>query len=389
MATVLPRRLQAGTRGGARADDPAAPWRHIDVILVGTVAAIAVYGVLMVFSATRHRFDPSGLGHNYSFVTKQGAFVVIGAVVMAVTASIDYRMIRDFAALIYTGMILLLLMVLSPVGSNSKGAQAWIQLGSFQLQPSELSKIAFIIGLAAYLSSHRAELDLRRFVMTLAIAGLPMLLIQAQPDLGTNLVFAAVLLAVLLVAGVRVRHLVVLGLLAIVASVAIVQVGVLKQYQVDRLSSFVNPTADVQNSAYNLDQSKTTIGSGGVFGKGLFQGKQTNLAYVPEQHTDFIFTAVGEQMGLVGSAALLGLFGLLVWRVWRIANLAKDLAGTLICVGVLAMIVFQIFENVGMTMGIMPVTGIPLPFMSYGGSSALATFAGLGLVLNVHMRRFR
>ena len=383
--TALPRRLQAGTR----AADPAAPWRHIDGVLLSTVLAIAGFGVLMVFSATRHRNDPGGLGHNYYFLERQAAFVIAGVVVMAIATAIDYRVIRDFAALVYVAMLTVLLAVLSPLGSNSKGAQAWIQLGSFQLQPSELSKIGLIICLAAYLSSSRGEVTFRRFTTTLVLAGVPMLLIQAQPDLGTNLVFAAILLGVLLVAGVRGRHLAVLGVLAVVAAVAVVQLGVLQKYQVDRLSGFINPSANVQGSTYNLDQSKTTIGSGGVLGKGLFDGKQTNLAYVPEQHTDFIFTAVGEQLGLVGSAALLVLFAIVVWRVWRIAALAKDLSGTLICVGVLAMIVFQIFENVGMTMGIMPVTGIPLPLMSYGGSSALATFAGIGLVLNVHMRRFR
>jgi rod shape determining protein RodA len=383
--TALPRRLQAGTR----AADPAAPWRHVDGILVGAVLTIAAFGVLMVFSATRHRNDPSGLGHDYFFVQRQAVFVLVGVVVMAIAAAIDYRIIRDFAALIYVGMITLLLAVISPLGSNSKGAQAWIQLGSFQLQPSEISKIALIICLAAYLSAHRSELGFRRFFVALVLAGVPMLLIQAQPDLGTNLVFAAILLGMLVVAGVRARHLALLGMLAVVAAVAVIQLGVLQKYQVDRLTTFFNPAADVQGSTYNLDQSKTTIGSGGVLGKGLFDGKQTNLAYVPEQHTDFIFTAVGEQLGLVGSAALLILFAIVVWRVWRTASLAKDLAGTLICVGVLAMIVFQIFENVGMTMGIMPVTGIPLPLMSYGGSSALATFAGVGLVLNVHMRRFR
>jgi rod shape determining protein RodA len=170
--------------------------------------------------------------------------------------------------------------------------------------------------------------------------------------------------------------------------VAVVQFGVLQKYQVHRLTSFVSPNADVRGATYNLDQSKTTIGSGGVFGKGIFTGPQTNLAYVPEQHTDFIFTAVGEQVGLVGSAALLALFAVMIWRIWRSANLAKDHAGTLICAGVLAMLVFQIFENVGMTMGIMPITGIPLPFMSYGGSAVIASFIAIGLVLNIHMRRF-
>jgi rod shape determining protein RodA len=231
-------------------------------------------------------------------------------------------------------------------------------------------------------------MDRRRLASVLALAAVPMALIYRQPDLGTALVLAVILLFVLLVAGARASHLIVLGTIGVIGVAAVLHFGVLKRYQVDRLSAFLDDRTDTQRTAYNLNQSKIAIGSGGVVGKGLFKGTQTNLSYVPEQHTDFIFTAVGEQLGLLGSAILLSLFGLVVWRTWRIAGLAHDLCGMLICVGVLAMLLFQIFENVGMTMGIMPITGIPLPFMSYGGSATLSSFAGIGLVLNVHMRRF-
>jgi rod shape determining protein RodA len=179
-----------------------------------------------------------------------------------------------------------------------------------------------------------------------------------------------------------------LGLAGAVAVVAVFQLGLLKEYQRDRLGAFLNPTENTRQSAYNLNQSKIAIANGSLTGKGLFKGTQTKLSYVPEQHTDFIFTVVGEELGLAGSGLLLALFALVVWRTWRAAALAKDLCGTVICIGVLAMLVFQVFENVGMTMGIMPITGIPLPFMSYGGSATIATFAAVGLVLNVHMRRF-
>jgi rod shape determining protein RodA len=168
---------------------------------------------------------------------------------------------------------------------------------------------------------------------------------------------------------------------------AVLHFGVLRQYQKERLTAFLDPATNTQASAYNLDQSKIAIGSGRIEGKGLFRGTQTNLSYVPEQHTDFIFTAVGEQLGLVGSALLLSLFVLMVWRIWRTASLSRDFSGNLICVGVLAMIVFQVFENVGMTMGIMPIAGIPLPFMSYGGSAMICCFGAIGLVQSVHMRR--
>jgi len=281
-----------------------------------------------------------------------------------------------------------LLLVLSPLGAIHKGQQASFDVGPFQLQPSEFAKIAIVIAVAAYIETHRGELDGRRLLTVLALAGTPMLLIYLQPDVGTALVFVAVLLGMLMVGGARARHLVLLLGAGTVAVVAVFQLGVVQQYQLDRLGAFLDPTNDTQRSAYNLDQSKTAIGSGGLLGKGLYRGSQTNLAYVPEQHTDFIFTAVGEQLGLAGSVTALGLFALIVWRVWRAAVLARDTAGTLMCVGVLSMLVFQLFQNVGMTMGIMPITGIPLPLLSYGGSSALATFAGVGLVLNVHMHRF-
>jgi rod shape determining protein RodA len=279
------------------------------------------------------------------------------------------------------------LLVLSPLGASHKGQQASFDVGSFQLQPSEYAKVALVLCVAAFAANAREEVDGRRLLAVLGLAAIPMALIYLQPDLGTALVFVAMLLGMLVVAGARARHLVGLLVVGIVAMVAVVQFGVLKQYQLDRLTSFLD-RGDTQRAAYNLNQSKTAIGSGGVLGKGLFHGTQTNLSYVPEQHTDFIFTAVGEQLGLIGSALLLAMFAVVVWRTWRSAALAKDLPGTLVCVGVLAMFTFQIFENVGMTMGIMPITGIPLPFLSYGGSSTLAEFAAIGLVLNVHMRRF-
>jgi rod shape determining protein RodA len=362
--------------------DPAAPWRHVDVVLVFSVLAIAGFGLLMIHSATKS--DASGAG---TFVEKQAMFCMIGFVAMLIAAVVDYRVIRDFAPVLYGGTILVLLAVKSPLGSTSKGAQAWFDVGPFQLQPSEFAKLVLIVTVAAYVAAHRGELDLRRLGIALAIAALPMGLIYLQPDLGTALVFVAVLMGMLLVGGARPRHLVALTLVGVVAVVAVINLGVLKQYQLDRLGAFIKPDADTQRSAYNLNQSKIAIGSGGLAGKGLGKGPQTNLSYVPEQHTDFIFTVVGEELGFFGSSLLLVLFGIVVWRTWRAAALSKDLFGTLVCVGVLSMLVFQVFENAGMTMGIMPITGIPLPLFSYGGSSVIATFIGVGLVLNVHMRR--
>ena len=375
------------TTTGSRRANPAAPWHHIDSSLMVSVVAIASLGMLMVYSATHKKLEDAGLDAS-QYLKKQALFVLLGVSLMLLVASIDYRVYRDFAPPIYLGGLALLMFVLSPLGSTVRGSQAWYQMGPFQLQPSEFSKVVVIVCGAAYASTHRGEMDGRRVAILLAIVGVPMGIVYLQPDLGTALVFAAIIMGLLLVAGAKPRHMAVVIIIGIVGVVAVFQLGVIKQYQLDRLGAFLDPARDQQQSAYNLHQSQIAIGSGGVRGKGLFHGSQTNLSYVPEQRTDFIFTVVGEELGLAGSGLLLALFGIVVWRIWRAAALAKDLYGTLICVGVLAMLVFQIFENVGMTMGIMPITGIPLPFVSYGGSATLACFASIGLVLNVHMRRF-
>ena len=367
-----------------RRRNPASPWRHVDLILLLSVLAIATLGLLMVYSATQHR---PALGGTY-FVERQALFTALGIGVMVLVATTDYRVFRDFAPPIYLLTVLTLLLVVSPLGSNRRGAQAWFQLGPVQLQPSELAKVALIVCLSAYVAAHRGELDGQRVVTVLALAAVPMVLIQLQPDLGTNLVFAAILMGTLLVAGARPRHMAALVMAGVLAVVLVFQLGVVKDYQRDRLGAFIDPESDTLRSGYSVKQSTIAIANGALTGKGLFKGTQTKLAYVPEQHTDFIFTVVGEELGLLGSALLLVLFAIVVWRTWRAAALAKDLSGTLVCVGVLAMLGFQIFENVGMTMGIMPITGIPLPFMSYGGSSTVAAFAAIGLVMSVHMRRF-
>jgi rod shape determining protein RodA len=372
---------------GSHRRAPAAAWRHIDMMLVLAVIGVACLGVLMVFSASRDKLQASGLDPNY-YLKRQTLFVIIGVGAMALIAAIDYRRLRDFAPLAYGATVFLLLALYSPLGRSSRGAQKWFQLGGFQLQPSEFAKVALILALAAYCAQYRGRFSGRQLAAVAGAAAVPLALVYKQPDLGTALVLAVVLIVMLIAGGAKALHLAALLAIAVVGIVAVLQLGVLKQYQKDRLTAFLNPAANTQATTYNLNQSKIAISSGGLSGKGLFRGTQTNLSYVPEQQTDFIFTAVGEQLGLVGSALLLGLFVLMVWRTWRAAVEARDLVGTLLCVGVLAMLVFQVFENVGMTMGIMPITGITLPFMSYGGSSVLASFAAVGLVLNVQMRRF-
>lgn len=369
--------------------NPASPLRHVDIVLVLCVAVVTMFGALMVYSTTRGATAP----YDTSYVKRVIMFMMIGGVVMGGVALFDYRRLRDYWPLIYGGSVVSLALVLVPgIGSRSKGTQGWFQVGPFQLQPSELAKLAMIIGFAGLASQFRGDLDSSRVALLLGVCGAPMMLVLLQPDLGTTLVSVAVAFAMLLVAGVRPRILGVLAVVAILGTTMVLTSGVLKQYQRDRLGTFLDqgnaPTKELQKAAYNLDQAKQAIGSGGVWGKGLFNGPQTRLEKVPEQRTDFIFTAVGEQLGFVGAGALLTVLAAIVWRVWRAAQLARDDFGMLICTGIMVMLVVQIFENVGMTMGIMPITGIPLPFMSYGGSALLTTLISMGLVLSVHMRRF-
>jgi rod shape determining protein RodA len=366
--------------------NPASPWRHLDVVLLGASVGIALMGVLMVYAATR---GPGGDEPVDTFYLKrQAVFAVLGVGVMIVTAMVDYRRYQGMAALIYGVSLVLLAAVLSPLGSARAGTQAWFELGPFQLQPSEFAKIALIIGLAALMAGFDWEVDVRRLLLCLVVAGVPLGLIMLQPDLGTALVMVAISVGLLVVGGARFRQMMFLALAGVVAAVALLQSGLMEDYQRARLTSFLDQSVDLKGAAYNQNQSLIAIGAGGLGGQGLFQGTQTRLQNVPEQHTDFIFTAVGEELGLLGAGTMLALFAIIVFRIWRTAQLSRDAFGTLLCAGVLAMLLFQVFQNVGMTMGIMPVTGIPLPFVSYGGSSALANFAAIGLVLNVHMRRF-
>jgi rod shape determining protein RodA len=369
-----------------RARFHASPLRHVDPLLFGAPLVLAGLGLLMVYSSTHRRLEEAGLDP-FDFVKRQAVAIVIGVVAMVVISAIDYRKLRELALLGYAATVLMLVAVLR-VGADVKGAQARFDIGPFQLQPGEFAKLFLILVLAGYCAAHREGLTPRRLVVALVICGLPMGLIMLQPDLGTNMVLMATAFTILTIAGVRARQLIVLLLLAFTLAVAAVQAGVLDQYQIDRLTNFADANAEADRSGFTAQQSQNAIGNGGLTGQGLFGGSQTTGSYVPEQHTDFIFTVVGEELGFVGGAVVLGLFAIIVWRIQRAARLAQDTFGTLCCMGVLGMFVAQMFENVGMAMGIMPITGIPLPFMSYGGSSIIVSFACIGLVANVRMRRF-
>jgi rod shape determining protein RodA len=385
--TKAQNRATIASRGGiGRSRRDAAPIAHFDWVLVGAGLAITVLGLLMIYSTTHLKIpaDP------YYFVKRQAMFAVIGVGAMVAMIIIDYRRLRDFSMLFYAGTVIILMAVLAPVGSNIKGHQAWFQLpGGFTIQPSEFAKLGIIIALAGYCNQFRGEFDAWRLTVICTLACVPIGLILLQPDLGTVMVVFAIIIALLAVAGVSGKQLVVLGLLAITGVYAVVGLGLLKQYQIDRLTTFIDPgNGEAQGNAYNQTQSKQAIANGRTTGEGILNGAQTQGGFVPEQQTDFIFTAVGEELGFIGSAVLLVLFAIVMWRTWRTARLARDFFGVLVCTGVLAMFAFQMFENMGMTMGIMPVTGIPLPFMSYGGSSLIANFACIGLVANISMRRF-
>jgi rod shape determining protein RodA len=339
------------------------------------VVALAGLGVVLVAAATRR--------HGGAFAARQSMWVAIGIILLVAATTVDLDALRRRANLLYGAGLVGLVLVLSPLGAATNGAQAWFSLGPLALQPAEVMKPLLVLALAAHGVRSGGPLDGRRLLGALVLLTVPVGMVLLQPDLGTAMVFIVLAAGVVAVAGARFRHLALLAFLGVVGVAGVLRAGVLAPYQVERLTGFLHQSADPQGASWNLEQAKIAIGSGGLAGEGLFSGSQTRLAYVPEQHTDFVFTVVGEELGLVGGATVLGLFGLLAWRIWRAAWRTTDPFGALCCAGVLAMLVFQVTENVGMTMGITPITGIPLPFLSYGGSSMLACFAGVGLAANV------
>ncbi len=372
--------------------DESSMWRHADPVLLLLPLALSALGLLMIYSSSRTRLKSQGLTQLY-YVERQGLAVVLGIVAMAIVLLVDYRRLRDLWLPIYIGALAVLVSVLF-VGERVKGAQAWFQVGPLQFQPSEITKVVVVVAVAGYCHHHRNDLDSNRLAVAIGIAGLAMALVFMQHDLGTTLVILVCSFSVLVVAGLRPAHIGVLVLIGVTLVGAAVVTGKVAAYRVDRIVGFLNqssvdePASKQTEAEYSLAESKIAIVAGGISGQGLFKGRQTNLSYVPEQHTDFIFTVVGEELGFLGGATLIGLYGVLVWRIWRTARLSADFFGTLLAVGVLGIFAFQVFENIGMTMGIMPITGIPLPFMSYGGSAIIASFLAVGLVANVNMRRF-
>jgi rod shape determining protein RodA len=359
----------------------------VDLVLVVATAVVACVGVVMVYTASR-----ASLGHY--LLERQALFVLLGMAVMAVVACIDYRRLESVGMLLYWLIVLSLMAVLAPgVGSRAQGSARWFSFGFIQIQPSEFAVLAIIIAVATYCSRRNEGLTWRDVSRVLLLAALPMILVLLQPDLGTCIIMGIVLLVMLAVAGLPARILVMLVLGAVVVVVVAVKGGLLHHYQISRITSFLHQDTHFANSRaeptaiYNVQQSKDAIGSGGIFGKGLLHGSQTNGGYVPEQQTDFIFSALGEQLGFIGASSVLLLLGVVAWRILRCAQLARDSFGRLLCVGIFTFLCFSVFQNAGMAMGIMPITGIPLPFVSYGGTAVLCFFTGVGLCLSVYARR--
>ena len=363
---------------------------RFDLTLNLAVAALLAIGTLLVYAATREWFRSNNLDPEY-YLKRHILNILIGALLAYGTTLIDYRLLRAYAPILWLISIIGLIAVFIPgIGEEVNNSNAWISLpGGFQLQPAELAKIAIIIGIAMVLSDRDqnqndpTDLDV---VKALAIAAIPVFLIVLQPDLGTILIISAAVVAMIGVSGARPIWVVGLLLLAVVGGFTAVKTGAVSEYQVARLQSFIDPTSDPQATGYQIRQSRITIGSGGFFGKGLFEGPQTSGRFVPEQQTDFIFTVAGEELGFVGCSLILFLYLLIFIRAFAICRQSRDLFGRLVCIGVIAWFIFQSFENIGMAMGLMPMTGVPLPFISYGGSSMFATLIGFGLLQNVHAR---
>lgn len=389
MTAVFRRRPNSGLGNIQRSfADPA---RNIDWVLMAAVGALQVIGLLLIFSATRPRLLSNGLDP-YQFVQRQIIFAIVAIAAMAVVMWIDYVQLRGSAQLLYAGVLFLLLMVLV-VGGVKGGAKLSFDFGPIALQPSEFAKVVTLLMLAGFLADADTDkVSYERLIQSLVIVGAPALLVLAEPDLGSASVLIACAMGVLLVAGAQLKYIAAITGMGIVSAVAGVVSGVVKTYQLRRITAFLyqnSDSKDLQNLVTQVRFAKRAVATGGFFGRGYLEGPLTNGRFIPVQSTDFVFSALGEQFGMLGCALALALFGVVLWRIYRIARMANERLGVLVCAGVFTMILWQAFQNIGMTMGITPVSGVPLPFVSYGGSHTVAFAMMIGLAQSVHMRRFR
>lgn len=361
------------------------PLSYVNIPLIVVIGALMVFGTLMVQSAT------TGMHGSSAMVKRQLIGLAVGLIALGVMWAIDYRNFQGWLGpLVFLDAFLIISPRIPGIGASANGATSWLRIGSFQLfQPSEPAKLVTIVIMAVFIAQFKGKLDKPEDIAkVLGILAIPLVLIMLQPDLGTGLVFIAIAAGMLLIGGLKPRWFLIFGLVGIVLVGAVFQFHLLKKYQEDRLLVFVDPSRDPRGAGYNLEQSKIAIGSGQLTGKGLGSGTQSNLNFVPERHTDFIFSVLGEELGFAGAGLLLGLYLALFIVSLEIAASSKDLLGSLLVVGVMSMWVFQILENMGMTMGVMPITGIPLPYMSYGSSFMVTNLAATGMLLSVWARRF-
>ena len=350
-------------------------WRLLDPMLLLASLALSVFGICAVYVA--------GTDARETYAMNQGLGFVVGLAGAIPLALIDYRVWQRFLRPIF-GVVIALLLAVTLMGVDAGGATRWIAIGPVQVQPSEFAKLLMVIVFAGYFAEKPVG-EHGVFLKALGILAVPGLLVFMQPDLGTALVFGAVFVVMAYVAGARPIQLAGLGVAAVVSAVLAVRLQILEPYQVARLTAFMNPAGNTDES-YQVAQSKVAIGSGGLTGKGLDAQTLSNLGFLPEDHTDFIFSNLAERVGFVGSLALILLFFFLIWRILHVATISRDRFGVLIAVGVATIFLFHVFVNVGMTMGIMPVTGIPLPFISYGRSSLVVSIISLGLLQSIAMR---
>jgi len=356
--------------------------RRIDFPLLIASLAIIIYSLVVISSAT-HVNTPGE--ERYWFVQRQGIFALVNVMISILFLNFDYRGLAQYGKSLYIFNLIMLVAVMF-VGQTALGAQRWIQIGPVSLQPSEFSKLIMIICLASILEQRVGQLNSFQDLLPIAAyIGLPFVLVLKQPDLGTSLVFMAIFFGMIIICGIRWRILAGIFVAGIAAMPLIWQF--MKDYQKMRIMVFLDPNVDPLGSGYHIIQSKIAIGSGMLFGKGIFQGTQSQLNFLPENHTDFIFAVVGEEFGFIGAVILLLLYLIVFWRGLMIARDASDVFGRLLAVGIVSMLAFHVLVNVGMTTGIMPVTGIPLPLMSYGVSALTTDILAIAILLNIYMRK--
>lgn len=368
--------------------------RELDFMTIGAVVGLVSIGLLSIFTATVDPEQGTLLGFQASsaLFNRQLVFILLGAATLIAAVLFDYRYFKVYAVVMYLVCLFLFLVVLTPIGDAARGSQRWLSLGLFKLQPAELAKPVLVAALGAYIADRRGRLGFPEILRCIGITAPYAFLVFIQPDFGTMLVLMWILITMLIVGGADWRHLVMMLVIGVVGVVGLFRMGIVQDYQQQRLQAFLDQSRDPYGEGYNYRLTRTAVGNGGFLGKGIFSKRDpvnlTNLDFVREQPTDFVFTAVAEQMGFLGGATVLFLFGVVFVRGLRGAAMARDSFGTYLATGLVSYLAFQVFVNIGMTVGLVPITGIPLPFVSYGGSSLVSSALAVGLLLSVRMRRF-